>query len=87
LKIFVHAIVFSHFCQQNPLVCQGNVKDVGMGSVPQSWFRPKVDATTAKKLNYQWSFSYPTGFTGSAGFSFLFLSFLLPAIASPGRLA
>ena len=33
------------------------------------------------------SFSYLTGFTGSIGFSFLFLSFLLPAIASPGRLA
>jgi len=32
-------------------------------------------------------FSYLTGFTGFAGFSFLFLSFLLPAIASPGRLA
>jgi len=43
--------------------------------------------TIPKKLNYQWSFSYLTGFTGSAGFSFLFLSFLLPAIASPGRLA
>jgi hypothetical protein len=27
-------------------------------------------------------FSYLTGFTGSIGFSFLFLSFLLPAIAS-----
>jgi len=35
-----------------------------------------------KKLDYQWSFSYLTGFTGSIGFSFLFLSFLLPAIAS-----
>ena len=29
-----------------------------------------------KKLDYQWSFSYLTGFTGSIGFSFLFLSFL-----------
>jgi len=28
------------------------------------------------KLDYQWSFSYLTGFTGSIGFSFLFLSFL-----------
>jgi len=28
------------------------------------------------------SFSYLTGFTGSIGFSFLFPSFLLPAIAS-----
>jgi len=38
--------------------------------------------TTTKKLSYQWCFSYLTGFTGSIGFSFLFLSFLLPAIAS-----
>ena len=37
---------------------------------------------TPKKLDYQCSFSYLTGFTGSIGFSFLFLSFLLPAIAS-----
>ncbi|MBW1714322.1 MAG: hypothetical protein JRJ77_00625 [Deltaproteobacteria bacterium] len=31
MEFFVHAIVFSHLCQQNPLVCRGNVKVVGMG--------------------------------------------------------
>jgi len=38
------------------------------------YLHKKIDATP-KKLNYQWTFSYLTGFTGSAGFSFLFLSF------------
>jgi hypothetical protein len=35
----------------------------------QAWYSPK-------KFNYQSPFSYPTGFTGSIGFTFLFLSFL-----------
>jgi hypothetical protein len=40
-----------------------------------------------KQLNYQWTFSYLTGFTGSGGFSFLFLSFRLPATLSLARRA
>jgi len=55
------------------------------GPYPEGLIRNTFDSP--KKPNYQWSFSYLTGFTGSIGFSFLFLSFLLPAIASTGRLA
>jgi hypothetical protein len=42
---------------------------------PPFW-EPMDFGNTPNKLYYQWSFSYLTGFTGSIGFSFLFLSFL-----------